>query len=98
MGHVLLKKVASSLKKKKATESNKLLQSKHRCASSSGKGVKETLLTCSVDLDEKELSQVCFSDVDSFPWRKDPKIKMLPLLNSRGQTFGDSLLLYLYLV
>lgn len=78
-------------------ESNKLLQSKHRCAGSSGKGVKETLLTCSIDLDGKELSQVCFSDLDSLPWREDPRIKLLPLLNSHGQTFADSLLPCIYI-
>lgn len=41
----------------KGRESNKQLCSKCWCASSSGKRVKETSLTCFADLDLKELSR-----------------------------------------
>lgn len=81
----------------KGRESNKQLCSKRQFASSSGKGVKETSLTYFADLDLKELSQVWFSDLDSFPWREDPRIKILPLLHSHGQVFGDSLLPCIYI-
>lgn len=80
-----------------ARQSNKQLYSKYQSASSLGEGVKETSPTYSVALDIKKLFQVRSSDLDSSPWGKNSSIKILILLNSHGQMFGDNLLSCIYL-